>query len=99
MSRHCKKKSALTKAKALFSFKLNFFRLLRLVPQDVVVHALEVLDGRDMAVNVGDVRQTVVTTGNTAVGVIDVEEGGVVPHFLVVGVNGVAGLGRIRELG
>ena len=33
------------------------------------------------------------------VGVVDVEERRVIPHFLVVGVNGVAGLGRIRELG
>ena len=98
MSRHCKKKSALTKAKALFSFKLNFFRLLRLVPQDVVVHSLEVLDGRDMAVNVGDIGQTVVKTVDTAGRVVDVKERRVIPHFLVVGVNGVAGFGRILEL-
>ena len=83
---------------ALLISKIESVGLLRLVPQDVVVHALEMLDGRDMAVNVGDVRQTVMTTGNTAVGVVDVEERRVIPHFLVVGVNGIAGFGRILEL-
>ena len=51
-----------------------------------------------MAVDVADIRQTVVEAVDTAGGVVDVKEGGVVPHFLVVCIDGVAGFGRLLEL-
>ena len=55
------------------------------------------LDAANMAVHVGDVRQTVVTTVDLAVRVSDVKEFGRVPQFHLLGVDGLAGFGRILE--
>ena len=94
-------KNALTKGNSsdrAFLFQPEIFRLFRLIPENILVHSLEMLDSGDMAVNEGAVRQSIVKTIDTAGRVVDVKERRVVPHFLVVGVNGVAGFGRILEL-
>ena len=57
------------------------------------------LDAAHMAVHVGDVRQTVVTTVDLAVRVSDVKEFGRVPQFHLLGVDGLTSFGGILEFG
>ena len=95
---HGHKKRASGHLSGRSSIQIETSGLFRLVPEDVLVHAFEMLDVGDMAVNENDVRQIIVAAGNLAVGMSDVEERGVVPKFLLDGVNGFAGFSRILEL-